>query len=142
MKYHFALWVLGALALSACGDDEKPKKKKAQAASAVEQVVQQPEPVIVPQPQPQPEVVHQPEPVPEVVSTTELPTDAQSGYKAYIEPITSADLPEQTAVAPVETETPQTVIAEEIASSPQVMALPSPADEQGVVEFQPPIANK
>lgn len=94
-------WLAMALALGACGDD-KPKKKKAETppaevAAPVAQTAPQAAPLqTVEESQPQ---------QPAYTPSTELPTDAQSGYKAYIEPVQHAESVQMADAAPVATHT-------------------------------------
>ncbi len=103
MKFYLTL-LAAALALTACGDDDKPKKKKVQAES----VAETPAPVAAPetQPQPQPVAQTQPEETPAEPTPTPLPTDEQSGYKAYIEQpapvVESAPVIQQPIEQPIE----------------------------------------
>lgn len=105
MKRTFACLAM-VLALGACGED-KPKKKKAETppaevATPVAQTA--PEPV-APQAAPLQTVEESQPQQPAYTPSTELPTDAQSGYKAYIEPVQHTESVQMADAAPVATHT-------------------------------------
>lgn len=120
------------LALSACGDD-KPKKKKAEAVAETAPVQTAPAPQSTPAPRPAPvaEQDTQPEYTP-----PELPTDSQSGYKAYIEEQPAVPAQQMVAVQPESEPAMQTEVIE---STEQMLETPavSPTPNQTVNPGQP-----
>lgn len=109
----YLLLLASALALTACGDDNKPKKKKAETQQIKPTETAPTAPAPVPQAAPPATVathdVAEPTPV-------ALPTDVQSGYKEYIE------MPMQTGSV---TANPQVINTSEEISQSLPMETPS-----------------
>lgn len=138
-------WLAMALALGACGDD-KPKKKKAQAATAAVATtttavataeVAQTAPAPEPSPVPPAQTVAAEQPA---YTPVELPTDEQSGYKAYIEPTQQTNMSVQQVAATHEpvggVEAPESTVPPP-AVSPESTNSPLPQQPVGIHPEQP-----
>lgn len=118
----YLLLLASALALTACGDDDKPKKKKAETQQVKPTEAATPAPTPAPVAQPAPQAPAQDLTVTEPTPVA-LPTDAQSGYKEYIE------MPAQTGTVAT---TPQVINTSEEISQPLPVETPpaAPNDTQ------------